>query len=452
MNWREPLINLAFRVTNRDVLRELSALSSLERASAEQVRSDRERRLERLLRHAWRHTDYYREVLESCGAVRSGRVRLDRFEDIPFLTKDILRTQFDRLRARGLPYDRRAKKVTSGGTTGEPISFLMDNVHWAANIATRIHHFGMLGKKLGDREMKVWGNEGDFLKGTRGVQARVENVIYNRKYEAAWHLSEQRAREIVDSINEWRPKFLWCTRDGIDGVAKFINARKLPVHSPSAIVLGASTIYPFVTKTVEQAFHSPVLSAYGSREVGGVACECLQQEGHHIATNMAMIETIDSDGKPVMERDAELVVTALNNFATPFIRYRIGDRGTLTRRSCSCGRPFPLLESISGRLIEVLLNSKGEQVDPLHFMMLVRQSWDAGRLRQFQIVQEKDLSVTVNLVPEKGVETSSIGLDRTELTRKIRGVMGEDCDVRYEIVPEIPLAASGKFPYVMRRH
>jgi phenylacetate-CoA ligase len=145
------------------------------------------------------------------------------------------------------------------------------------------------------------------------------------------------------------------------------------------------------------------------------------------------------------------VVTGLMNYATPFIRYRIGDRGTLTRRMCSCGRPFPLLGSISGRLIESLVNAKGDHVDPLHFMMLVRMSWDAGTLRQFQIVQERDGSLTINLVPEAGFTATTIGLNRDELTRKIRLVMGEDCPVRYEVVGDIPLAASGKFPYVMRR-
>jgi phenylacetate-CoA ligase len=451
VNWRAPSIGLAFQLTDREVLREIAVIESLERASANEVRAFQQQRLERLLLHAWRHTDYYHDVLESCGAVRDGNVNLDRFEEIPFLTKDIIRTQFERLRARQMPDNRRCHKVISGGTTGEPISFLTDNVHWSVNIATRIYQFGTLGKRLGDREMKVWGSEVDYSKGTRGVRARVENFVYNRQYQAAWYLSEQRMKEIIGAINIWRPKLLWCTRDGIDGVAKYINSHGLSVYSPAVIVVGASTVYPFVVKTIEEAFHAPVISAYGSREVGGVACECQRKEGHHINTNIAVIETIDVDGRPVMEQDAELVVTGLMNYAMPFIRYRIGDRGMLTKRRCSCGRPFPLLGSVSGRLIEALVNSKGDHVDPLHFMLLIRMSWDAGTLRQFQIVQELDGSVTINLVPETGFTATSIGLDCAEITRKIRLVMGEDCAVRFEVVSDIPLSASGKFPYVVRR-
>jgi len=206
-----------------------------------------------------------------------------------------------------------------------------------------------------------------------------------------------------------------------------------------------------VVKTIEQAFHAPVLSAYGSREVGGVACECLERMGHHIATSFAVIETIDVDGQPVMEQDAELVITGLMSYAMPFIRYRLGDRGALTKRQCTCGRTFPLLGSISGRVIEAFVNSRGEHVDPLYFIMSFRMSWDAGNLRQYQIVQELDGSLTINLVPEAGVSERSIGSYFTEITHKIRLVMGEDCVVRFEFVSEIPLSTSGKFPYIIRR-
>ena len=451
MNWREPAIKLALQLTNKEVLREMELIGSLERAPASTVRAQQDLRLEQLLHHAWANTDYYHDVLESCGAVRNGRVNLDRFTNIPFLTKDIIRSQGQRLWAKSMPAERKSEVITSGGTTGAPIRFPQDSVHWARNIATRVFQFGMLGKGLGDSEMKIWGNEGDLNKGTHGIVKRIENFVYNRRYQGAWYLSEQRIREIIDEINAWQPRLLWCFRDGIDAVAKHINAHGIKMHRPAAIVLGGSTVYPFVVKTIEQAFQAPVISAYGSREVGGVACECPVKNGHHISTNVAVVETIDADGQLVREQEAELAMTALNNFAFPFIRYRLGDRGLLTQRSCSCGRSLPLLGSVSGRLVEAFINSRGEQIDPLYFIMSFRMSWDAGTLRQYQIVQELDKSLTINLVPETGYTRSTVGLDYEEITAKIKKVMGDDCVIRFEIVKEIPLAASGKFPYIVRR-
>src|SRR5476651_1419374 len=77
-NWRAPIIRAAFRLQNPGVLRELEVIQSVE-LSPVKLQAVRQARLEQLLHHAWSHTDYYREVLEACGAVRSGKVNLERF-------------------------------------------------------------------------------------------------------------------------------------------------------------------------------------------------------------------------------------------------------------------------------------------------------------------------------------------------------------------------------------
>jgi phenylacetate-CoA ligase len=160
MNWRAPLIKLAFQLTDREVLRELTLIESLECTAPDAIRDQQQQRLERLLLHAWRHTDYYHDLLESCRVVLGGQVNLDRFEDIPFLTKDIIRAQGERIWAREMPGGLASHMITSGGTTGEPLRFPQDSGHWSANIATRIYQFGMLGKRIGEKEMKVWGKRG----------------------------------------------------------------------------------------------------------------------------------------------------------------------------------------------------------------------------------------------------------------------------------------------------
>jgi phenylacetate-coenzyme A ligase PaaK-like adenylate-forming protein len=133
----------------------------------------------------------------------------------------------------------------------------------AATIATRAYHFSLAGKELGEREMKTWGNAGDLFSGTLGARAKVENWLYNRKFQQCWHLTEERILKIIREINEWRPKMLWCYRDGIDAVARYINRNRLEVHSPAAIVVGGATVYAFMVQAIEQAFRSPVISAYG---------------------------------------------------------------------------------------------------------------------------------------------------------------------------------------------
>ena len=357
-NWRGPLIRAALRVLHPETLRELELIRGIE-FSPEKILAVQRERLEALLRHAWTETDYYREVLEECGAVRNGRVNLERFTDIPFLSKNIIREQGERLRAKTLPGGRRAFANRSSGTSGQPVHFWQDNVYWDVTIATRSYHFAMVGKELGEREMKVWGSERDLFTGTLGTKAKLENFVYNRRFEQCFHLPEQQIVKTIDHINGWKPKLLWCYRDGIYAIAQYANEHGIRLHSPAAVVLGGATIYPFMRNSIGQAFGAPVISAYGSREVGAAACECGPDRGHHIAAQSHVIEAIGPDERPVMESEGELSITPLMNLAMPMIRYRIGDRGRLTSRACACGRGFPVLDALSGRVMESMTNSKG---------------------------------------------------------------------------------------------
>jgi phenylacetate-coenzyme A ligase PaaK-like adenylate-forming protein len=449
-NWRGAVIRAAFRLQNPDVLRELEVIQSVERSPVK-LQATHETRLEQLLHHAWSHTDYYREVLEACGAVRSGKVHLDRFEDIPFLTKDIICSQGDRLIAKSLPAGRKAHRNRSGGSTGQPVRFWQDNVYWGVTIATRTHHFSTVGKELGQREMKIWGNEPDLRKGTIGWKVKLENFVYNRRFEQCWYLPERRILEIIRHINEWQPQMLWCFRDGIDGVARYINDHGVRVHSPASVVLGGATVYPFMAKLIETAFKSPAISAYGSREVGAVACQCLERGGLHIATQAHKVEVIGPDERPILGADGELAITPLTNYAMPFIRYRIGDRGRMTQRHCACGRAFPMLDGLTGRVVEVLRNPTGEQIDPGYFIWIMAEKINNKVLKKGQIVQEEDGAITVNLVLGEGATRQEAQPHLEAIRQAIALVMGPDGPVRFEFPDDIPLSASGKFPYIVRR-
>jgi phenylacetate-CoA ligase len=451
MNWRKPLIRSLSRLLRPGVLRELDLIQSIEKSSPAAIKHVQRERLQRLLHHAWNTTEYYREVLEQCGAVTAGVVNLDRFEDIPFLTKDIIRAQGSRLRAISMPEGRRPYANQSGGSTGVPVQIWQDNGYWDATIATRTYQFSMTGKDLGEREMKIWGSDRDLFHGTIGLKAKIENWIYNRKFEQCFYLPEEQILRIIQDINNWRPKMLWCYRDGIDAIARYINRHRLTVHRPCAIILGAATVYPFIVQEIERAFGCPALSAYGSREIGAAACECLSRQGQHIATQAHVVETIGTDERPVMEQTGELSITPLLNFAMPMIRYRIGDQGRLTEQLCDCGRKFPLLESISGRTVEVLENSKREHVDPSYFIHLLGVTFNNGNLRKFQVVQEEDLSLTINFVPEANLEAEQVFSNIDEIRDKIGLVMGPNCGVNFCRVDDIALSASGKHPYVVRR-
>jgi phenylacetate-CoA ligase len=163
------------------------------------------------------------------------------------------------------------------------------------------------------------------------------------------------------------------------------------------------------------------------------------------------VEAIDPDERPVMEKEGELAITPLMNWAMPLIRYRIGDRGRLTSRRCSCGRVFPLLDALSGRILEAMTNGKGDHVDGGFVVYVLAFMAERGYLRKFQVIQEEDGSISINVVPETATSLIDHSSDVQFLTDKIQVVMGQDCPVRFQEVDDIPTNASGKYPYVVNR-
>ena len=178
------------------------------------------------------------QVLSEAGAVRNGVVDLARFQDIPFLTRDIVRDQFGRLTSRSLPEGRRAYRNATGGSTGQPAQFLQDNVYWDVNVATKLFHFEWFGKQPGDRELKIRGAEHDLLKGREGLGSRLKNWLYNRRSEQCFFLPEERVQAIIAHINRFRPDLIWSYRDGIDVIAQAINRQGLKMHRPRGRVPG----------------------------------------------------------------------------------------------------------------------------------------------------------------------------------------------------------------------
>jgi phenylacetate-CoA ligase len=183
--------------------------------------------------------------------------------------------------------------------------------------------------------------------------------------------------------------------------------------------------------------------------MGAVACLCPEGGGLHITSHSHVVEVVDEDGRPVFDREGDLVLTSLTNYAMPFLRYWIGDRGNLSSSPCACGSPFPVLESVSGRSIESLVTPAGELVSPIFLITLFGGTLGFGPVSKFQIVQEALDRVTLKVVVDETHSADSIQSTLETVRAHLARVMGEACTVHCERVADIPREASGKYLYTI---
>ncbi|HLI52623.1 MAG TPA: hypothetical protein VKU87_12565 [Thermomicrobiaceae bacterium] len=99
---------------------------------------------------------------------------------------------------------------------------------------------------------------------------------------------------------------------------------------------------------------------YGLSEIigPGVSQECVEaRDGAHLWEDHFLAEVVDPEsGEPLPDGDeGELVITTLTKEAMPLIRYRTGDRCSLNREPCACGRTHVRMSMIRGRTDDMLI-------------------------------------------------------------------------------------------------
>ena len=113
------------------------------------------------------------------------------------------------------------------------------------------------------------------------------------------------------------------------------------------------------------------------------------------------------NGEPAAPGESgELIITDLDNYGMPFIRYRIGDIGVLSDRKCDCGRGLPILEKVEGRTFDIIMGTNGRHLGGTFWTLLLRTAVDG--IKQFQVVQESKNEINIKIVVDEQFKTEYI--------------------------------------------
>ena len=95
---------------------------------------------------------------------------------------------------------------------------------------------------------------------------------------------------------------------------------------------------------IKKRLNTEIYNRYGCRECGNIAQECSEHEGLHVLQESNIIEILDDNNEPVkVGEKGKIVITYLDNYLSPFIRYQVDDIGALSPKNCACGRNWQML-------------------------------------------------------------------------------------------------------------
>lgn len=372
----------------------LAELRSYYRLPFEQRRAVARGRLADMLNFAGKYVPYYRDLFAQHG-FNPEKVRKDvsYLNELPYLTKDIIREQGDRLLSRPLA-GLRHHACKTGGSTGVSTVIYYDQEAADHSAAVTLFARERIGKKkyktelhfacrFPDGAVPQWPSREDW----KCFAMNRSNIFFDRiddiGLEEIWHKLQRR-----------RPYLVHEHPSTIYALACYIERRYGSAKSFDVFESSGELLQPYMREKIAKVLGCRVVDRYGLAELGVMAYELDGSEGD--------LKVLESEGWPEhrqIEDGSELVFTGFRNRLMPLIRYATGDRAKVQEAE----HAFVLTEVV-GRIHDVVpINGVAHATHHIMDMLDHR----VGGIQEFQIDLREEKPV-LRIVPEPHASAEAI--------------------------------------------
>jgi phenylacetate-CoA ligase len=359
-----------------------------------------------LLAHCAAHSPHYGRLLAEAGVSAEGVRSMDDFRRIPLLSRETYQARFAELACGSLPPGVvKTHETYSSGTNGVPVTvhqtnqvafwwsvFCMRDLEWCG-----LDPRGTLAAiRLLPRPDRTAGPASPSVVNPYWVRSLAQLIEQGPSHSLDVHHDPRRQLEWLRQV---QPDYLLSMPSNLEFLAGLIEESGQALAGLRAIQTIGETVTDEARTCIETAFRAPVKNTYSCTEAGYLASPCPAGHGLHVHAENVILEVLDARDRPCPPGQAgRVVLTALRNFLTPFIRYDILDEAVLAPGVCPCGRGLPLLTSVQGRRHPLFYLPGGKRKIATGLYLELRK---AGGTRQFQIVQRGVEHVLLRVVPNR---------------------------------------------------
>lgn len=366
----------------------------------ERLRILQEKHLEKLRRHAYKHSPFYKSYhrgVENAPLkalpVLSKRQLMEHFDEIVTDRKIRLKDIYDHMarNEQGNLYLNKYRTIVTSGSTGAPGVFLFDAWMWAHVLAMefRILDFAGVRPRLNKRS-----NTACITSGLPWHQSwQIAHTLADASSRNYHYLDAQEALPtIVERLNFFQPRALISYATIIHRLANEALEHRLLI-SPRRIYCGGETLSEEMRTQIQRAFLVNPFNLYGLTEAGNVASDCHVRSGMHINDDLVILENVDDNFQPVEpgQFGSRVLLSVLFSRVQPLIRYEVSDLLKISNETCPCGRNFRRITAISGREEDAIMltDSSGitHELHPNFFHSLL----DPEPIFAWQLIKDKEI-------------------------------------------------------------
>ena len=359
------------------------------------------------------------------------------FRMLPILTKRDIQLEGDRLHCTETPAGHGGHiDARTSGSTGEPTTTrktAINHLFWQANMLREHiwHKRDFTGKLLNIRSTITesvpnnnWGDPVNFLFKS-GPSLGISTSLG--------------AKGLINEIIKFKPDNMICYPNTLDSIVIACEQENIKIEGVKHIWSIGETLSYTLRERATKLFNASVENNYSSNEIGIMALQCPESGLYHIMSESILLEVLDEKGEQCREGEmGKVVVTSLHNFATPLIRYDIGDYVEVGG-ICPCGRGLPTIKQINGRKRNLVLKPDGTRHWPPLTLQIFRSKLP---IYQFQLLHNTAENIEVRLV----TKTKFTKKDEKLLTKHLHIALGHSFNLNFVYFDDrLPLPKSGKF-------
>jgi phenylacetate-CoA ligase len=281
---------------------------------------------------------------------------------------------------------------------------------------------GIIGEKNKDKDSAPLGLPHRFL---GPVAMGFERSTKNRELS-----------EIYDYCAKKNPAYLQGGPTLLTNLARYAIENGRNELRPEKVLTLGSAVTDETREIVLKGLGAKIIDRYSCEETGYIALQCPKHNHFHVVSPVTMVEIVDDEGAPCPPgKPGRVLLTNLQSYAMPLIRYEIGDMAEWGE-ACDCGIALPVISKIWGRTRHLITTPDGRKT---YFRLYARALQEIVGLIEYRFVLHQNAVVVAQLrVREPSARIAAV------VTEKVQQALSYPYPVRVQFVGQIDWGGSWK--------
>ena len=273
-------------------------------------------KLQLLISHAYNKTSFYKDLFDKNSIKISDIKTKEDLKKIPTLTKRDVINSYEDLIPNNIT-KRYYKKSSTGGSTGDPMRFLLDNNSWSFSNANNIYNWEKMNYQYGDKFIAL-GSTSLFVNKSASLKHKIYYKLKGKIGLNGINMSDDVCDRYLNYIEKKGINFIYGYASAIYLLAKY--ALKNNIATDIIACFPTSEILTDqYREVIKAAFSCEIMNSYGAHDGGITAFE--YKEGYFDVGYNAIITLKEKD----KNNTGSALLTDLLNYAMPLINYQLGD-------------------------------------------------------------------------------------------------------------------------------